>query len=204
MSVPRFIRRCWLAFAAAVVLGRSVPSAQALTVQPPTFGHLVAAAEQIARVEITGLSARWDTGPAGRMIHTYVNCRVIRLLKGPAAATLSLRFMGGQVGDYRLVIPDMPSFQTGATYVLFIAGNGRAFCPLVAVGYGSYPVRRDAAGIERITRASGSSLRTLDEISTPDQRPDRPDPRAPARTDAMTCTAFEHSILHALHPESAD
>jgi hypothetical protein len=204
MSVPRFIRRGLLAFAAAVALCERAPSAQALTVQAPTFTHLVAAAEQIARVEITGLSARWDTGPAGRMIHTYVQCRVMRMLKGPAAETLSLRFMGGQVGDYRLVIPDMPAFQTGATYVLFIAGNGRAFCPLVAVGYGSYPVRRDAAGIERITRASGSSLRTLDEIATPDQRPDRPDPHAPARTDAMTCTAFEHSILHVLHPESAD
>jgi hypothetical protein len=189
--------------ALGLMLGMAGP-ARALTVAAPTFAHLVEASEQIARVEVTGLSARWDPTPTGgRIIHTYVQCRVLRLLKGPAADAVTLRVMGGQVGDRRIVIPDLPSFDRGASYVLFIAGNNRAFFPLVAAGYGLYRIQRDPAGVERIIRANGSPLRTLDDTALPaaDPRPRASAPAAP--TDAMTVAAFETSILHALHPVPA-
>jgi hypothetical protein len=186
-----------------VLVGFATPM-RALSVQAPTFARVVLAAEQIARVQVTGMSARWDTGPAGRIIHTYVQCRVIRLLKGPAAETVTLRVMGGQVGDRRIEIPDLPSFESGATYVLFIAGNNRAFFPLVAAGYGMYRVEPDPSGVERILRANGSGLRTLDDVALPNADPRRRGLPRLAPPDAMTLAAFEASILHALHPETAD
>jgi hypothetical protein len=88
--------------------------------------------------------------------------------------------------------------------VLFIAGNNRAFFPLVAAGYGMYRVQRDPAGVERILRANGSGLRTLDDIALPTADPRRRAIPSSAPTDAMTLANFENSILHALHPEPAN
>jgi hypothetical protein len=74
----------------------------------------------------------------------------------------------------------------------------------VAAGYGLYRVERDPAGVERILRANGSGLRTLDDIALPTADPRRRAIPKLAPTDAMTLTAFEHSILDALPLEPAD
>src|SRR5665213_2021493 len=114
-----------------------VSPCRAISVIPPSFADLVAKAEQIDRVEVTAVNGQWDTGPQGNVVHTYVQCRVLRTLKGDAQATVTVRLLGGQVGNYRMEIPGVPTFEVGARYILFLAGNGSAFCPLVGIMHGS-------------------------------------------------------------------
>lgn len=140
-----------------------------MSVVPPTFPQLVGRAEQIVQIQVTATHAQWDVAPNGqRVIHTYVECRVEHVLKGTAGADLELRFLGGDVGSDHLVVSDMPKLEVGGEYVVFVAQNQRAFCPLVNVMHGAYRVLRDTAtGDARVARLDGNPLRTVDDVQMP-------------------------------------
>jgi hypothetical protein len=184
-----------LGLAALVLLSRA--SGSAMSVVPPTFAQLVAQAETVARVEITGQTSQWDTTPTGqKVIHTYVACNVIKQLKGVPQTTLSLRFLGGQVGNDAMEIPDMPKFVTGEHCIVFIAANGSAFCPLVGVMHGKYPLVADASGTEHVQRNNGAALRSTGEVSDSDET------AAPPGAIGMNRDDFEAAISTELRHES--
>jgi hypothetical protein len=184
---PRLRPSFWsaLLFWAGLALGiGSAPQAEALTVVPPTFSKLVGDATQILRVEVTGVTSREDTAAGRKVIHTYVECRVLKTLKGGAAETVTLRMLGGQVGKLRLRVADMPEFTTGGKYIVFVRDNGAAFCPLVGVMHGSYPLVTEANGkTERVTRSTHEPLRRVADIGQPVQ------PGEAAAAAARTATA---------------
>jgi hypothetical protein len=179
--------------AALVVAGPLARPARAMSVVAPSFGTLVARAEQIVRVQATAVNSRWDPAGAGQVIHTYVQFQVLRTLKGAPQNTLTLRLLGGQVGGTGMVIPDMPAFEVGATYILFVAQNGQAFCPLVGVLHGSYRVVADAAtGTERVARANGEPLRAVADVILPIEDSAPP---AGSVTSALPRDDFENAII---------
>ena len=150
------------------MIGALASPCRAISVIPPSFAKLVADAEQIARVEVTAVDSRWDEGPQGNVIHTYVQCRVLKTLKGAVQSTLTVRMLGGSVGNDRMEIPGVPAFEVGARYILFLAGNGSAFCPLVGIMHGSYRVLADkATGVEHVARSNGEPLRAVADIGRP-------------------------------------
>jgi len=154
--------------ATIVLVLASVASSRAVSVIPPDFSELVGEATQIVRVRITEVATRWDDAGAGRVIHTYVQCETLRTLKGANQTKINLRFLGGQVGDISMEIADMPVFEVGQTYILFIAGNGEAFCPLVGVMHGSYPLLTDeATGTEYVARSNRQPLKNVDDVVLP-------------------------------------
>jgi len=130
---------CLTAALAAVVVCLPV---RAMVVAQRDFADLVARAEQI--VVGTVAAVRDADDPAGAPA-TYVTFSELRVLKGDARDTLTLRFYGGTSGSVAVHIPDMPTFAVGDRAVLFIAGNGRDVCPLVGVWQGRFRVRFDAA-----------------------------------------------------------
>ena len=140
-----------------------------MSVVPPTFPQLVGRAEQIVQVVVTATHAQWDVAPNGqRVIHTYVDCRVEDVLKGTAGGEIELRFLGGDVGADHLVIADMPKLEVGSEYVVFVAQNQRAFCPLVNVMHGAYRVSRDAnTGEARVGRLNGDPLQAVQDVQLP-------------------------------------
>lgn len=139
--------------AAALALTGSL-SAHAMSVVKPSFHQLVTKSDSVVRVVVTGSHAQWDVTPTGQnVIHTYYDCRVLKTLKGVPSPTLSLRFLGGKVGPAVMEIPDMPTLDVGSRYILFVAGNGTAFCPLVGVMHGKFTVKAGADGAERIAES---------------------------------------------------
>lgn len=142
--------------------------AGALSVTPPSFEDLVADASQVLRLEVDRVSSRWDPTPQGAVIRTYVECRVLRTLKGPEVGTITLRFLGGRVGEDAMTIAEMPVLEAGVTYIVFLSDNGRAFCPLVSAQHGLYPVVLDPVTQEEyVTRSNGQRLRAVDDVQTP-------------------------------------
>jgi hypothetical protein len=186
-------------FAALIAAGSLGPECRAMSVVAPGFSSLVARSEQIVRAQATAVNSRWDATTQGPVIHTYVQFQVQRTIKGVAQDSVTLVLLGGQVGEDGMVIPDMPSFEVGSTYILFIAGNGRAFCPLVGVQHGSYRVVKDAAtGAERVTRANGEALRSTADVVLPIESAS-PGPRPLG--DALRREDFENAITQELaHP----
>jgi hypothetical protein len=169
----------------------SVAPAVAMSVIPPTFTDLVAKSEVIARVRVIGTTTQWDTTPTGKhVIHTYVECAVLKQLKGPATAKLSLRMLGGKVDGMVMKISDMPEFKLGETDVVFVAKNGRAFCPLVGIMHGKYSVSHGTDGMERVRRNNGAALRSLAEIPAAMPETDA----AAAGDEGMSANNFEAAI----------
>jgi len=144
---------------AAIAAGFAAVSSGAMSGSAPTFPEVVASAEQIAQITVTGTHAQWDTTPTGqRVIHTYVTGAVRRVLKGDVAAPFELRFLGGKVDGTELRVPDMPQFEVGADYFVFVTGNGRSICPLAGAAHGSFRIVRDAEGAARVAQHDGSPL----------------------------------------------
>jgi len=132
----------------------------AMTVVEPSLGKLVTASEQVLRIEVIDQRCVDEATPSGRnLIHTYVRCRVVDRFKGNQGEEVELRFLGGSVGTQRLEIPGMPLPQKGNSYVVFLKGNGRAFCPVIFAQYGCYRIAKDAtSGTEILQQFNGAAL----------------------------------------------
>ena len=182
---------------------------RAMSVIPPSFASLVAQAEQIARVEVTAVHSQWDEGARGNVIHTYVECRVLKTLKGTAEPTITVRMLGGRVGNDRMEIPGEPSFEVGGRYIIFLAGNGSVFCPLEGIMHGSYRVLTDAAtGVDHVARSNGQALQAVEDVDLP--MPESSIAAAAARksaassqaTSGLTRDSFETAVAEELNHAS--
>jgi hypothetical protein len=176
-------------------------AARATSVVPPRFEELVAEAEVIVRASPVARETRRETAPDGTAIlRTYVTLAVERTLKGPAADRLTLAFLGGELGDEAMTVRGVPRLEPGATDYVFIAGNGRVFCPLVGLGHGRFRVLRDAAGGgEYLARENHEPLTDPGEVGLPLETAAGAKPllaarAADRRARALTPAAFEAAV----------
>ncbi len=154
-------------FALLALIGLAT-GAVAMTVLPPTFPELVAEAETIVRGQVTAVRSEEFDSPQGRGIRTLITLTVERTLKGAPGDTVTLSLMGGTVGRRTLAIAGMPQFQVGDRQIVFMADNGRVFCPLIGIGHGRYHVRTDAAtGREYVARDNGVPLASAGDVVMP-------------------------------------
>ena len=151
---------CFVALLAAAV----APLARAISVIAPSFPELVAEAEFVARGVVTDVHTEEFDSPDGRGIRTLITLRVERALKGTPGDSVTLSILGGTYGRRTLSIPGLPRFQVGQRQIVFVAQNGRTFCPLVRIGHGRYHVRTDAAtGRDYIARDNDAPLTSTDD-----------------------------------------
>lgn len=191
---PRFCRLALLALTSFLALAPST-ALHATTVIAPAFNELVAESELIARVEVTAVRAAWVTTPQGRVIKTFVTFRVLRALKGTAAAELTLPFLGGELDGETLRVSGMPRFSVGQKDIVFISDTrGVQFSPLVGLMHGRYRVRTDAATArDYIARDDGAPLESETDVQLP-QAANSPANRLKSVARALTPADFESRI----------
>jgi hypothetical protein len=193
MNLPRLLSVLFAIYSIGVLPSGTC---RAMSMHPISFSVLVSNSTQILRVQVTDVSSRWDVSPNGRVIHTYVACNILRTLKGNPESTITLRFLGGQVGDVHMEIPEMPSFQVGETYVVFVALNNEAFCPIVGVINGSYPLLKDASTqVEHVLRGNRQPLASVDDIALPLIASNRQPWSHPAAGSGLSRAEFEDAIV---------
>lgn len=153
------------------------------------FPALVARAEQI----IIGTVSEVREGPdASGAPATFVTFSDVTVLKGDVGATLTVQLYGGTSGAH---IPDMPRFSVGEQDILFVAGNGRAVCPLVGVWQGRFYVRTDpASGIEVVEDSDHQPVLGL----TGTELKRAPLGRSAAASAPMSLATFQQLILDEL------
>lgn len=145
-----------------------VSGAHATSVLAPTFAELVAEADCVVRGTVTAVEVRSVATPRGPAVRTFVTLAVEECAKGTAPQQLTLTLAGGKLGPKSTAIAGMPQFQVGDREILFVQGNGRQFCPLVALYHGRYRVRADAAtGRDYVARDNGVPLTATSEVSLP-------------------------------------
>jgi len=137
-----------------------------LTVIPPAFDALVTQSEIVVDGEVTGVRAELAEYQGRPLVYTFVTIRVLDALKGEPGETIEMRMLGGTVGEFTMQVSGVPKFDAGERNLFFIAGNGSAFCPLVAVPHGYYPiVRRPSDGVEVVLRSNGEPLARPEQVA---------------------------------------
>jgi hypothetical protein len=151
---------------------------RATTVMAPSFDELVRESELIFRGRVTAVKSDWSGEGKGRAMATWVTFTVERTLRGNVAETITLEFMGGEVGQKRLVLAGWPKFEVGDRGVFFVENREGRVCPLMRLRHGKYRIVSEsdnggavagtagaAAGVERVLRDDGTPLRVVAEVS---------------------------------------
>jgi len=114
----------------------------ATTVLKTNFNTMIDQAELIIDGEVIDIYSEWSDNRT--TIHTYVTLGSLQVIHGDVAgATVTLQFMGGQVGDDIIAIPGSPTFDVGDREVLFVRNNGAALSPIVGFYQGRFQVIDD-------------------------------------------------------------
>jgi hypothetical protein len=139
--------------------------ANATTVVPPTFEELADRADLVFVGKVVGSQAEWRVAGTNQAIFTLVEFHTEEILKGTAAASVRLRFLGGTVREVTLEVVAVPKFKAGDRVLLFVEGNGVQFCPLVGVYHGKFGVRKnDKSSRDIVFMHDGKPLRDVAEI----------------------------------------
>lgn len=164
LSLVRLVRRVGF----ALLLSASTSALTATTVLPPEFDALVNRSDYVVRARVVAAEPVLTTAADRVKIHTLVELEVLEVIAGEPPARPVLRMLGGRVGDRELVVDGLPQLRVGEESILFIRDNGKALCPIYALGHGFYPVAEDGATKRRyVVRENGQPLRDVNEVSQP-------------------------------------
>jgi len=161
-----------LAFAGIALLG--VNLANATTVQKFTVSDLAKKSETIVLARVEDESARMEEG--SKEIYTYITLRVLEGVKGSKAnanskkATsdelITIRQLGGTVGNLISVVPGMPTFRKGEEVVVFLSMKDQKGYPWVmGLQQGKYTVTTNDDGFKQV-RNDVDGLTTVDQNGT--------------------------------------
>jgi hypothetical protein len=119
-----------------------------------------------------GSSSRWETVGDSRRIVTYVQVEVTQPIDGrpPPATALSLRTLGGRVGDIGQLVHGEARFDLGAPSVIFVTPDMDGVLGITAMAQGHYPLGaepgdamrlRASPNIPTLMRVDGSAVQRL-------------------------------------------
>ena len=152
MSYVQRRRFLWTLFLVAAALLAIV--ANATTLERMRFEELARQASAVARVRCLGAESRWENGE----IWTVTRFEVIEQSKGSLPAMVTVRMLGGRVGNLHSRVEGIPSFHPGEeAYVFLWAQEGE---PLRVLGWsqGTFRIARDArTGVETVTQDSATT-----------------------------------------------
>ncbi len=129
---------------------------------------MVGQAEYIVRGVVKSITPEMQRSGANRRIVTKVELEVLEVIAGHPPQPLVLIMPGGRIGDEEMLVDGVPQYTVGEENVFFVKGNGRQFCPLVAVMHGSYAIKREAAtGRRYLERSNGEPLYAETDVARP-------------------------------------
>jgi hypothetical protein len=168
--------------ACLIIAGMSL----ATTVIPPSFDELVSRAEMIFQGQVTDVRSEWTGEGAQRHIMSYVTLKVEDSFKGNPGSTVTLRMLGGTVGDETMEVTDAPKFKVGDRDILFVENNGTQFVPLVGIMHGRFRVKKDAGGQDAVFTNDDSPLSDVTQLGK--------DEKAATNGRAISKQEFKHAI----------
>ncbi len=139
-----------LAIVACAVV--ALPSAVASLMRALDLAELTAGADQIVIGDVLSTASAWDS--AHRNIHSTIEVAVKESWKGmpPADGKITIRQLGGTVGDIEMTVYGMPHFAPGERALLFLRKSR-----VVGMGQGKRRVHWDATSDRWLVDAPAGS-----------------------------------------------
>ena len=102
--------------------------------------ELVEAADQVVVADVLSVQSAWDE--SHRVIHTTVEMEIRENWKGasPESGHMSIRQLGGTVGEIEMTVHGMPKFRVGERSLLFLRHS-----QVVGMSQGKRNLRKDDA-----------------------------------------------------------
>jgi len=102
-----------------------------------------------------------QTGP--KRIHTFVTCEIKEIIKGEyPEKTITLRFLGGTVGNLTMAVSDLQVPRDGERGIYFVESLDRnQVHPLYGWGQGHFTIVADDTGTERMMTAKNQPVTGL-------------------------------------------
>lgn len=144
---------------AAAFLTLIADPALATTVIPKSDAALVRDAGLILEGRVSDVRSEWAAG--GAQIHTLVTISVDRIVKNTGAATpssVTLRVLGGTVGDLTLAIIASPRYTPDEEVLLMLRPDWeRTLHPVVGFNQGKFRIVTDAQTGRRMIQGRGET-----------------------------------------------
>jgi len=136
--------------------------AGATTLRELSADEQIEQAQAIFRGRVERADSAFEQTPRGRAIFTTVQFTQLAVYKGDVQPSMTLKFLGGTVGDVAMKIDGMPEFQIGKEYILFVSADRNLACPVVGWTQGRLQVDRqsDATGTVPVEGVSDALLRS--------------------------------------------
>jgi hypothetical protein len=101
-----------------------------------------------------GAESRWENGE----IWTETRFEVVEQNKGSLPELVTVRMLGGRVGNLHSRIEDMPSFRPGEEAYVFLWGRDSESYRVLGWTQGTFRIARDArTGLETVTQDSAAT-----------------------------------------------
>ena len=152
MSFVQRRRFLWILFLAGLAL--LAVAANATTLSRLRFEELVSQATAVARLRCISVESRWQEGE----IWTETRFETVEVDKGLLPGLVSVRMLGGSIGNLHSRIDGVPAFRPGEEAYVFLWS--RAGEPLRVLGWsqGTFRIARDPrTGVERVTQDSAAA-----------------------------------------------
>jgi hypothetical protein len=152
MSFVERRRFLWILFLAGLAL--LAVAANATTLSRLRFEELVNQATAVARLRCIGVESRWENGE----IWTETRFEMVELNKGLLPGVVSVRLLGGRIGNLHSRVEGVPAFRPGEEAYVFLWGHEGE--PLRVLGWsqGTFRIARDPrTGVERVTQDSAAA-----------------------------------------------
>lgn len=118
-------------------------TASILKCQPiASLEKMVAASDRIVVGNVINTESKWDESRT--TIWTYVTVRCQQFLKGPDLQNeITIRVMGGKIGQLGLDVSHTPTFQNGERVLVFLQENEKGVFDVVNWREGKYTIKDD-------------------------------------------------------------
>lgn len=131
--------------------------AGATTIPYKNFNELIKESDAVVSGRVAKIESKFSSNKED--IYTFVTLDRVEALSGSySAPTLTLRFLGGQVGNEILNVAGSPSFEANQHVVVFVHGNGKYMVPVVGWSQGVFKSVTDAAGNEVMSDNEGNRV----------------------------------------------
>jgi hypothetical protein len=151
MSFAQRRRFLWILFLAGIAL--VAIAANATTLSRLRFEELANQATAVARVRCLGAESRWE----GAEIWTETRFEIVEVNKGILPREVTVRMMGGRVGNIHSRVEEVPAFRPGEeAYVFFWSREGEPY-RVLGWSQGTFRISKDPqTGLELVTQDSAA------------------------------------------------
>jgi len=152
MSFVQRRRFLWILFLTGLAL--LAVAASATTFSRLRFEELVNQATAVARVRCIGVESRWENGE----IWTETRFEIVELNKGLLPGVVTVRMLGGRIGNLHSRVDGVPAFRPGEEAYVFLWGREREPYRVLGWSQGTFRIARDPrTGIESVTQDSAAA-----------------------------------------------